>query len=68
MPLKSASLKFFQLTGFKKNGHVAPQLLLNTQLNPIELILVEMKRRVANTSFKLHNVRKHTIHTLEDIS
>lgn len=55
----------------KQNGHVALRLPPYTpQLNPIELIWAEMKRRVAevNTSFKLHDVRKHTIHALENIS
>ena len=73
--MKSLSLKCFPLTRFffyfKENGHVALQLPPYTpQLNPVILILEEMKRRVAeaNTSFKHNNVRKHTIHTLENIS
>ena len=67
-----SEIQVFRIDKYLKEHGIIPLRLppYHPQLNPIELIWAEMKKRVAlaNTTFKLKDIKKHTIHALSNIS
>lgn len=67
-----SKVKYFRVDQYlREHGHTSLRLPpYHPQLNPIELVWAEMKKKVAlaNTTFQLRDVKRHTIDALSSIS